>query len=334
MNAHTNALAQNISALPTIDPITIFAPRIYDDITQTIGHTPLVRLSRLADKYSVKAHILAKIEYFNPAGSIKDRPAMAMIEALIASESFNAKTEIIEPTSGNNGVACAWICAMKEIKLTIVIPEHMSIERQKLIKHYGAQLVTTAKELGTKGAIDKARAMVDEKPNAVMLDQFANQANPDMHFNSTAQEIWKDTAGEVDILIAGVGTGGTITGIAKALKIRNPNIQIIAVEPASCPVLSKGLKGVHKIQGLSSGHVPDVLSLDVLDEVIAVSDQDSIQAARMLAQVEGLPVGISSGAAAWAAIKVGQRIQNKDKNIVTIFADNAERYFSTELFLD
>jgi len=334
MNAQINTLAQNITTVPTINPVNISTPRIYDDITQTIGNTPLVRLSRLVEKYSVKANILAKIEYFNPAGSIKDRPAMAMIEALTASQSFNTETEIIEPTSGNNGVACAWICAMKGIKLTIVIPEHMSIERQKLIKHYGAQLVTTAKELGTKGAIDKARSMVNEKPNAVMLDQFANQANPDMHFNSTAQEIWKDTAGKVDILIAGVGTGGTITGIAKALKIRNPSIQIIAVEPASCPILSKGEKGVHKIQGLSSGHVPDVLCLDVLDEIITVSDQDSIQAARMLAQVEGLPVGISSGAAAWASVKVGQKIQNKDKNIVTIFADNAERYFSTELFLD
>jgi cysteine synthase A len=334
MNAQTKALAQDIGALQNISPIAISTPRIYDDITQTIGNTPLVRLSRLAERYSVKANILAKIEYFNPAGSIKDRPAMAMIEALIASEKFNAQTEIIEPTSGNNGVACAWICAMKGIKLTIVIPEHMSIERQKLIKHYGAQLVTTAKELGTKGAIDKARSMVDEKPNAVMLDQFSNQANPDMHFNSTAQEIWRDTVGKVDILIAGVGTGGTITGIAKALKIRNPNIQIIAVEPASCPVLSKGIKGVHKIQGLSSGHVPDVLSLDVLDEIITVSDQDSIKVARMLAKVEGLPVGISSGAAAWAAVEVGQRIQNQDKNIVTILADNAERYFSTELFSD
>jgi cysteine synthase A len=332
MNAQTNALAQNNSALPTISAIS--TPKIYDNITQTIGKTPLVRLSRLANKYSVTANILAKIEYFNPAGSIKDRPAMAMIEALIASKNFGVQTEIIEPTSGNNGVACAWICAMKGIKLTIVIPEHMSIERQKLIKHYGAQLVTTAKELGTKGAIDKARSMVDDNPNAVMLDQFANQANPDIHFNSTAQEIWQDTAGEVDILIAGVGTGGTITGIAKALKIRNPNIQIIAVEPASCPVLSKGEKGVHQIQGLSSGHVPDVLYVDVLDEIMTVSDQDSIQTARMLAQVEGLPVGISSGAAAWAAVKVGQRIHNKDKNIVTIFADNAERYFSTELFLD
>lgn len=334
MNQQTNVLTQNIPTLPNNSLAGILEPRIYNDITETIGHTPLVRLSRLADKYSLKANILAKIEYFNPAGSIKDRPAMAMIEALIASNNFTPETEIIEPTSGNNGVACAWICAMKGIKLTIVIPEHMSIERQKLIKHYGAHLVTTAKELGTKGAIDKARSMVANNPKAVMLDQFANQANPDMHFNSTAQEIWRDSAGKVDILIAGVGTGGTITGIAKALKIHNPNIQIIAVEPASCPVLSKGLKGVHKIQGLSSGHVPDVLCIDVLDEIIAVSDQDSILTARMLAQVEGLPVGISSGAAAWAAIKVGQRIENKDLNIVTILADNAERYFSTELFLD
>ena len=334
MNAQTNSLAKNITALANIPHADIPRTRIFDDITQTIGNTPLVRLSRLADKFSVQANILAKIEYFNPAGSIKDRPAMAMIEALIGSKHFNAQTEIIEPTSGNNGVACAWICAMKGIKLTIVIPEHMSIERQKLIKHYGAHLVTTAKELGTKGAIDKARAMVAEKPNAVMLDQFANQANPDMHFNSTAQEILQDTAGQVDILVVGVGTGGTITGIAKALKIHNPNVQIIAVEPAACPVLSKGLKGVHKIQGLSSGHVPDVLCLNSLDEIITVSDQDSIEFARMLAQVEGLPVGISSGAAAWAAVKVGQRIQNKGKNIVTILADNAERYFSTELFLE
>ncbi|MBU3002905.1 cysteine synthase A [Paraglaciecola arctica] len=334
MNAHTNVLSENITAIESNNSAAIISPRIYDDITQTIGNTPLVRLNRLAEKYSLQANILAKMEYFNPAGSIKDRPAMAMIDALIQSKDFNEKTEIIEPTSGNNGVACAWICAMKGIKLTIVIPEHMSIERQKLIKHYGAHLVTTAKELGTKGAIDKARAMVQDNPNAVMLDQFANQANPTMHFNSTAQEIWRDTAGQVDILVAGVGTGGTITGIAKALKIRNPNIQIIAVEPASCPVLSQGSKGVHKIQGLSSGHVPDVLNVDILDEIITVTDQDSIQYAQMLAQVEGLPVGISSGAAAWAAIKVAQRQQNSGKNIVTIFADNAERYFSTELFLD
>jgi cysteine synthase A len=306
--------------------------RIYDDITQTIGNTPLVRLSRFADKYDVQANILAKVEYFNPAGSIKDRPAMAMIDALMNSEKFNSQTEIIEATSGNNGVACAWICAMKGIKLTIVIPEHMSIERQKLIKHYGATIVTTAKSLGTKGAIDEARRLVDENIHAVMLDQFANHANPDTHFNTTAQEIWRDTNGQVDILIAGIGTGGTITGIAKALKVRNPQIQIVAVEPASCPVLSEGRSGVHKIQGLSSGHVPDVLDVSILDEIIPVSNDDAIDYARQLARVESLPVGISSGAAAYAALTVGQRPENTGLNIVTILADTAERYFSTELF--
>lgn len=306
--------------------------RIYDDITQTIGNTPLVRLSKLAKTFSVEANILAKIEYFNPAGSIKDRPAMAMIDGLISSALFNPQTEIIEATSGNNGVACAWICALKNIKLTIVIPEHMSIERQKLIKHYGAKIITTAKELGTKGAIDKAKQLVDKNPNAVMLDQFANKANPDTHFNTTAQEIWRDTAGKVDILIAGVGTGGTISGIAKALKLHNPKIQVIAVEPAACPVLSEGKKGGHNIQGLSSGHIPDVLDLDLIDAVLTVSDEEAISYARHLAKIEALPVGISSGAAAYAAIQVGKQAKHKDKNIVTILADNAERYFSTELF--
>ncbi|MGJ8681769.1 cysteine synthase A [Paraglaciecola sp.] len=327
-------MLSNLKEIHPISPkvVQFSAGRIYDDITQTIGNTPLVRLSKLSEAFSVKANLLAKIEYFNPAGSIKDRPAMAMINALINSDRFNDKTEIIEATSGNNGVACAWICALKGIKLTIVIPEHMSIERQKLIRHYGAYIVTTAKTLGTKGAIDKAKQLVDENVNAVMLDQFANQANPDMHFNTTAQEIWRDTAGRVDILVAGVGTGGTISGIAKALKLHNPNIKIVAVEPASCPVLSEGKKGVHKIQGLSSGHIPEVLKLDLLDQVITVTDEDALEYARKLARVEALPVGISSGAAACAAIQLGQQPQYAGKNIVTIFADTAERYFSTELF--
>ena len=310
----------------------IIPSRIYDDITQTIGNTPLVRLSRLAQQYELDAEILAKIEYFNPAGSIKDRPAMAMIEALMASEHFTPQTEIIEATSGNNGVACAWICAIKGIPLTIVIPEHMSIERRKLIQHYGAKVVTTAKELGTKGAIDKAKAMLADRPNAVMLDQFSNHANPAMHYKATAQEIWRDTAGDVDILVAGVGTGGTISGIAQALKEKNPHIEIVAVEPAACPVLSEGKSGVHKIQGLSSGHVPDVLSLSLLDEVLTVTDEDAIAYARKLASLEALPVGISSGAAACAALQVAKRVENRGKKIVTIFADTAERYFSTELF--
>lgn len=308
------------------------APKIYDDITQTIGHTPLVRLSRLAKKYHCAANLLGKVEYFNPAGSIKDRPAMAMIEALMSSPSYNDNTEIIEATSGNNGVACAWLCAIKGIKLTIVIPEHMSIERQKLIKHYGAAVVTTPRDLGTKGAIDHAKSMVAANPNAVMLDQFANQANPDTHFNSTAQEIWHDTAGNIDVLVAGVGTGGTITGIGRALKVRNPAIKIVAVEPASCPVLSEGRSGVHAIQGLSSGHVPDVLDLQVIDRIVTVSNEDAIDYARQLARTESLPVGISSGAAAWAALKLGAESEFQGKNIVVILADTAERYFSTALF--
>jgi cysteine synthase A len=296
---------------------------IYDDITQTIGNTPIVKLSRFADALSVKANILAKVEFFNPAGSIKDRPALAMIEAMIADGRIQAGTEIIEATSGNNGVACAWICALKKIPLTIVIPEHMSIERRKLIKHYGANLVLTPKELGTKGAIDKAKSMIEERDNAVMLDQFGNQANSAMHAKTTAEEIWTDTQGKVDVLIAGVGTGGTLSGIAQTLKMRNANLKVIAVEPASCPVLSEGKSGVHKIQGLSSGHVPDILRTDLIDEVVTVSNEDAIDFARDIACLESLPVGISSGAALQAAMVVGKRLEMQNKNIVVILADNA-----------
>lgn len=305
---------------------------IYDDITQTIGNTPLVRLDRFAKALDVPANILAKIEFFNPAGSIKDRPAMAMIEAMIADGKINDKTEIIEATSGNNGVACAWICAMKKIPLTIVIPEHMSIERRKLIKHYGGKLVLTPRELGTKGAIDKAKAMIEERENAVMLDQFGNEANSAMHASTTAEEIWTDTQGQVDVLVAGVGTGGTLSGIAKTLKARNPKLKVIAVEPASCPVLSEGRSGVHKIQGLSSGHVPSILRTDLIDDIVPIENNDAIEFARDIACLESLPVGISSGAALKAAMIVGQREEFKGKNIVTILADNAERYFSTDLF--
>lgn len=305
---------------------------IYDDITQTIGNTPLVRLSRFANALDVSANILAKIEFFNPAGSIKDRPALAMIDAMITDGRIGADTEIIEATSGNNGVACAWICAMKKIPLTIVIPEHMSIERRKLIKHYGANLVLTPRELGTKGAIDKAKQMIEQRDNAIMLDQFGNQDNSAMHAQTTAEEIWTDTQGQVDVLVAGIGTGGTISGIAKTLKERNPNLVVVAVEPASCPVLSEGKSGVHKIQGLSSGHIPAILRRDLIDEVLTVSDDDAINFARDIACLESLPVGISSGAALKASMVVGQRKEFKGKNIVTILADNAERYFSTDLF--
>lgn len=305
---------------------------IYDDITQTIGNTPLVRLSRLAKQYNCKADIVAKVEFFNPAGSIKDRPAFAMLQALMADKSFNKDTQIIEASSGNNGVACAWLCAMYHIPLTIVIPEHMSVERQQLIKHYGANVITTPKTLGTKGAIDRAAALVEATPGAVSLNQFGNGANPTAHIDSTAHEIYRDTQGELDAVIAGVGTGGTITGLAKGLKNRVDNLSVIAVEPASCPVLTEGRSGVHNIQGLSSGHVPDVLATDLLDQIICIEDEDAVEMARELARVEGLAVGISSGATMKAAIQLAQKPEWEGKRIVVILADGAERYFSTALF--
>ncbi len=305
---------------------------IYDDITQTIGNTPLIRLNRFARLHNLEATILAKMEYFNPAGSIKDRPAIAMIEAAIAEGHINNDTEIVEATSGNNGVACAWVCAMKKIPLTIVMPEHMSIERRKLIKHYGAKLVLTPQACGTKGAIDKARQILKQNKHTIMLDQFSNQANLNMHANTTAKEILYDTNGNVDVLIAGIGTGGTLSGLAQTIKTRNPELKVIAVEPASCPVLSEGRAGVHKIQGLSSGHVPEILRTDLIDEIITVSNEDAIEFARNAARLEGLAVGISSGAALKAASEVGKRKEHTGKNIVTILADNAERYISTELF--
>ncbi|GAC15660.1 cysteine synthase A [Aliiglaciecola lipolytica] len=306
--------------------------KIHTDITQTIGNTPLVRLSRIIENYQLDCDLVAKVEYFNPAGSVKDRPALAMIDALMASDNFNQDTHIIEATSGNNGVACAWICAIRKIPLTIVIPEHMSIERRKLIRLYGAEVITTPKELGTKGAIDHAAMLVAQRKNAVSLNQFSNQANVDTHFNTTAQELWRDSGGHIDVFVAGVGTGGTITGIAKALKTLNPNIQIVAVEPSACPVLSAGKSGVHKIQGLSSGHIPDILDVKLIDQIETVTDDDAVEHARMLAKSEGIPVGISSGAAVCAAIRLAQQPNYKGKRIVTLFADTAERYFSTDLF--
>ncbi|GAB2696689.1 cysteine synthase A [Aliiglaciecola sp. 3_MG-2023] len=316
----------------TIQPQIGLNEKIHDNITQTIGNTPLVRLSRMIENTELECDLVAKVEYFNPAGSVKDRPALAMIDALMASDEFTSDTHIIEATSGNNGVACAWICAIRQIPLTIVIPEHMSIERRKLIRLYGANVITTPKALGTKGAIDHAALLVSQQPNAVSLNQFSNLANVDTHFNSTAQEIWRDCDGNLDIFVAGVGTGGTITGIAKALKQLNPSIQIVAVEPSACPVLSEGKSGVHKIQGLSSGHVPDILDVSVIDSIETVSDDDAVEYARMLARIEGIPVGISSGAALCASMRLATSAENKGKRIVTLFADTAERYFSTDLF--
>lgn len=317
------------------DTITVNHPpqgKVYDNIMQTIGNTPMVRLSRMMESLNIENEILAKVEYFNPAGSVKDRPALGMIDALMQSEHFTENTEIIEPTSGNNGVACAWICAIRHIPLTIVIPEHMSIERRKLMALYGANVVTTPKHLGTKGAIDHAALLVSQKANAVSLNQFSNQANVDTHYHTTAQEILRDCQGKIDVFVAGIGTGGTITGVAKALKEYNPEIQIVAVEPSACPVLSQGKSGVHKIQGLSSGHVPDILNVELLDHICPIDDQLAIDYAKKLAKVEGLPVGISSGAALAGCAQVASDPAFKGKRIVTLFADTAERYFSTELF--
>lgn len=307
------------------------APRIYDDITQTIGHTPLVRLSRMQAELGWCTAPLAKLEYFNPAGSIKDRPAMAMMQALLANRT-HPQMEIIEASSGNNGVAVAWLGTLFDVPVTIVIPEHMSVERQHLIRHYGATVITTPKALGTKGAIDHAAELVAERPHAVSLNQFSNQANVYAHAQSTAQEIWHDTQGQVDVIVAGVGTGGTLTGLAQALRQYNPALEVMAVEPASCPVLSENRAGVHNIQGLSSGHVPDILDVSCISQIHTVSDDEAILYARQLARTEGMAVGISAGAALAATTRLASQQAYAGKQIVTILADGAERYFSTDLF--
>lgn len=317
-----------------IDRHSMPPARIYDDITQTIGHTPLIYLHRLARKYQWVTTPMVKVEYFNPAGSIKDRPALAMLKQLMNSAAFNQDTQIIEASSGNNGVACAWLGALYDIKVTIVIPEHMSIERQRLIRHYGADVITTPKQLGTKGAIDKARQLVLHTPGAVALDQFANPANVKAHAQTTAQELLHDTAGQIDVLVAGIGTGGTITGLAQTIKQQCPALKVIGIEPARCPVLSEKRSGVHNIQGLSSGHIPDILDPHCIDKIMTVEDDDAIGFARLLATCEGLAVGISSGAAMHATAKLCQLAEYRSKKIVTILPDGAERYFSTELFVN
>jgi len=305
---------------------------VYDNILQTVGNTPIVRLGRFIEDYRLDAEIFAKIESFNPAGSIEDRSALAMIEAMERDGKIGPDTMIVEATSGNNGVACAWTCAYKGIQLTICMPEHMSIERRRMQGLFGANLELTPKDQGTKGAIDKADELVRDNPNYIMLGQFSNPANPSIHRSTTAEEIWTDMAGDIDVVVAGIGTGGTFTGIAEAMKERNPNIKMIAVEPAACPVLSEGRAGVHKIQGLSSGHVPDVLRPELIDEIITVENDVAIKRAREIAAREAIAVGISSGAAATACLEVAKRPEMKGKKIVTIFADFAERYISTEIF--
>ncbi|MDB5597621.1 MAG: cysteine synthase [Hyphomicrobiales bacterium] len=307
--------------------------RIYESITATIGDTPLVRLKRLAAEKGVKANLLAKLEFFNPISSVKDRIGVAMIDALEAAGKIQAgSTTLVEPTSGNTGIALAFVAAARGYKLILVMPESMSIERRKMLALLGAELVLTPAPLGMKGAIAKAQEIVASTPGAVIPQQFENPANPEIHRRTTAEEIWNDTNGTVDVLISGVGTGGTITGVGQVLKQRKPSVRIVAVEPEDSPVLSGGQPGPHKIQGIGAGFIPAVLDRSVIDEVVTVGNQTSFETARHLARFEGIPVGISSGAAVAAGLEVGGRPGMEGKNIVIIIPSFAERYLSTALF--
>ena len=304
--------------------------RIFSDVTQTIGGTPLVRLDRMAG--GLPAALLAKLEFRNPAGSVKDRIGLAMIEAAERQGLIHSDTLIVEPTSGNTGIALAFVCAAKKYRILLTMPETMSVERRKLLKHLGAQLVLTPGTEGMKGAIKRAREILAENPKAYMPDQFGNPANPEIHRKTTAEEIWQDTGGEVDILVAGVGTGGTITGVSEAIKSRKPSFKTVAVEPAASPVLSGGKPGPHKIQGIGAGFIPEVLNTRIIDEIITVTNDEAFEVARDLAKMEGILAGISSGAAVAAGLRVAGRPENKDKKIVVILASTGERYLSTELF--
>ena len=307
--------------------------RIYDSITQTIGDTPLVRLDRIAAEKGVGAHLLAKLEFFNPISSVKDRIGVAMIDALEAQGRISpGRGVLVEPTSGNTGIALAFVAAARGYKLILVMPESMSIERRKMLALLGAELVLTPAPQGMKGAIAKANEIVASTPGAIIPQQFENPANPDIHRKTTALEIWNDTQGAVDFVVSGVGTGGTITGVGQVLKAKKPSLRMIAVEPEDSPVLSGGAPGPHKIQGIGAGFAPAILDRGVIDEVVTVGNQTAFDTARLVARLEGVPVGISSGAAVAAAIDVGRRPENKGKNIVVIIPSFAERYLSTALF--
>lgn len=304
--------------------------RIFSDVTATIGGTPLVRLARMAG--GLPAIVLAKLEFRNPAGSVKDRIGLAMIEAAERQGLIQGDTLIVEPTSGNTGISLAFVCAARKYRLTLTMPETMSVERRKLLKHLGAELVLTPGTEGMKGAIKRAQEILAENPKAYMPNQFGNPANPAIHRKTTAEEIWHDTAGEADMLVAGVGTGGTITGVSEVMKRRNLSFKTVAVEPAASPVLSGGKPGPHKIQGIGAGFVPEVLNRSIIDEIVTITNDEAFETARDLAKVEGILAGISSGAAVAAALKVARRSENKDKKIVVILASTGERYLSTELF--
>lgn len=303
--------------------------KIADNITQLVGNTPLVRLGRLNP---TQAEIVLKLEYFNPAHSVKDRIGVAMIEAAEAAGQIGPNTVIVEPTSGNTGIALAMVCAQRGYRLILVMPETMSVERRKLLRAYGAELILTPGPAGMNGAIAKARELAAADPNVWIPQQFENSANPEIHRRTTAEEIWRDTDGQVDIIVAGIGTGGTITGVGEVLKARKPDLRVVAVEPAASAVLSGGQKGPHPIQGIGAGFVPDVLNTAIYDEVVTVAGDDAFDIARKLATQEGLLVGISSGAATWAALQVAARPENAGKRIVVIIPSFGERYLSTPLY--
>lgn len=308
--------------------------RIYTSADQLIGHTPLLELTHIEKDADLSAKLLAKLEYFNPAGSVKDRIAKAMIDDAEASGKLKPGSVIIEPTSGNTGIGLAAVAAAKGYRIIIVMPETMSVERRQLMKAYGAELVLSEGAKGMKGAIAKADELAKEIPNSFIPGQFVNPANPKAHIATTGPEIWDDTDGKVDIFVAGVGTGGTITGVGQYLKSKDPGVKVVAVEPAASPVLSKGTAGAHKIQGIGAGFVPDVLDTRVYDEIIAVENDDAFAVGRLIGHKEGVLVGISSGAAVWAAIQLAKRPENAGKNIVVLLPDTGDRYLSTPLFAE
>lgn len=306
--------------------------KIYERITDLIGGTPLLKLAKYGELKNLDASIIGKLEYFNPAGSVKDRIAKAMIDDAEAKGVLKPDSVIIEPTSGNTGIGLSAVAASRGYKIILTMPETMSVERRNLLKAYGAELVLTEGAKGMKGAIAKAQELAAETPNSFIPSQFTNEANPAAHRSTTGPEIWNDTDGKVDIFVAGVGTGGTVSGVGEYLKSKNPNVKVVAVEPAGSPVLSKGTPGAHKIQGIGAGFVPDTLNTDVYDEVIAVENDDAFEIGGILAKAEGLLVGISSGAAVWAATEIAKRPENKGKNIVVLLPDTGERYLSTPMF--
>lgn len=308
--------------------------KIYQSADELIGKTPLLELTKIEKKYGLKARILAKLEYFNPAGSVKDRIAKSMLDDAEASGKLNASSVIIEPTSGNTGIGLASVATARGYRVILVMPETMSVERRQLMKAYGAELVLTEGAKGMKGAIAKAQALVEEIPNAFMPSQFTNPSNPKAHRETTAPEIYEDTDGSVDIFVAGVGTGGTVTGVGEYLKSKKPSVKVVAVEPTSSAVLSTGVAGAHKIQGIGAGFVPEVLNTKIYDEIITVTNEDAFATGKLIGKSEGILVGISSGAATWAAIELAKRPENAGKTIVVLLPDTGDRYLSTPLFAD